>query len=173
MSFPAGRRPNLFSRLRLFASAPGRTPLEDPLTEALAATFEAAPAAAVVLAKAWFGLRPEGEVTVTTQRWVRRTERLDLEVVFGSFGRPDFRLWFEAKVGAPPTREQACRYLDALGELPGEGRLSWLLPVGVVVRGGSPDGVPEHTWQRSSADAERVAGDARQGRAGAILRVAR
>lgn len=138
---------DLFSQLRRFRPTPGRDPQEDPLTEALAVTFEAAPDAAAFLARAWFGRRPEGDVTVRTQRWVRKRERLDLEVLFGPVGKPDFRLWFEAKIDAPPTREQACRYLEALGELSGEGRLSWLLPVGVAVRGGSPDGVPEHTWQ--------------------------
>lgn len=147
MRSDASRRPNLFSRLRRFTPTSGRNPREDRLTEALAATFEGAPAAAAFLAEAWFGLRSGGEVTVTTQRWVRRTERLDLEVVFGPVGKPDCRFWLEAKIGATPSREQARRYLDALSELAGEGRLSWLLPVGVVVRDGSPDGVPEHTWQ--------------------------
>jgi len=138
---------NLFRRLQRFAPTPGRNPREDRLTEALAATFEGAPSVAAYLATAWFGLSPEGDLTVTTQRWVRATERLDLELVFGPVGRPECRIWLEAKVEATPARDQARRYLNALNELAGERRLAWLLPIDVEVKGGSPPEVAERTWQ--------------------------
>ena len=117
------------------------------MTEALAATLEAAPAAAKHLVGEWFALHAQGDLTVTTQRWVGAGERLDLELVFGSIHRPDVRVWLESKVGATPWRDQAERYRDVLDLLHGKSRLTWLLPLDKEVKGGSPKGVDEHTWQ--------------------------
>jgi hypothetical protein len=140
-------RPTLFRRMRRFSPTPGRDAREDRLTECLAATFEAAPEAARFLVAEWFDLSPDGGLTVTTQRRVRPGERLDLELVFGSVNRPEVTVWLEAKVGAIPWRDQAARYLAVLETVPGDTRLSWLLPVGREVGGGSPDGVSKKSWQ--------------------------
>jgi hypothetical protein len=142
-----GDSPSLFRRLRRFRATVGRDAFEDRLTEALAATLEAAPAATRELVGRWFDARPEGPLLVATQRWAGAGERIDLELAFGPLQRPELRVWFEAKVDAAPQRDQAERYLAALERLGGPGRLSWLVPVGVGVAGGSPPGAAEHNWQ--------------------------
>src|SRR5438874_148669 len=103
----AARHATVFRRLQQFARTPGRDAREDRLTEALAATFEASPEAARFVVGEWFALAPAGELTVTTQRWARATERLDLELVFGALNHPEARVWLEAKVDATPYRQQA------------------------------------------------------------------
>jgi hypothetical protein len=141
-----GLRPTLFRRLRRYSPTPGRDAREDRLTEALAATFEAAPHAARHLVDEWFQIRAEGTLTVATQKRVRPGERLDIELVFGPLNRRNLTVWLEAKVGAIPYRDQVARYLDALQSVSGEHRLSWLLPVDREVHGGTPDGVLERSW---------------------------
>jgi hypothetical protein len=136
----------LFRRLRRYTATADRDSREDRLTEALAATFEAAPEAARALVDNWFGIRPDGPLVVTTQKRVRPGERLDLEVVFGSLNRRNLTVWLEAKVGAGAYREQVTRYQEAQASVQGERRLCWLLPVERQVHGGSPEGVLERTW---------------------------
>lgn len=141
--------------MRRYAPTPGRDAREDRLTEALAATLEAAPEAGRWLVGRWFRHEPVGQLHVETQRWVGPGERIDLELVFGSVNRPELRVWFEAKVDADAVAEQPTRYLHLLEQLPGRSHLSWLLPVGAAVKGGSPDGVREHTWQALASELDR------------------
>jgi hypothetical protein len=141
------RQETLFSRLGRYRPTALRIAREDRLTEALAATLEACPSVAMRLVSEWFGRAPSGALAVATQTWVGPTDRIDLELVFGPVKRPEFRVWFEAKVDAKPTSDQILRYRETLGELAGESRLLWLLPTGV--RPGAPlDGVEEKTWQQ-------------------------
>lgn len=118
------------------------------MTEALAATLEAAPAAAAALVNSWFNIEvaSDSELTVRTQRWTTQGDRVDLELLFGTPRRPMLRVWVEAKVDAVPDRSQIERYLDALPPRPIDRRVCWLLPVGVSVRGGSLPAAPVHTW---------------------------
>ena len=142
-----GRSPTIFARLRRYAVTPGRDAREDRLTEALAATLQAAPDAARALVSAFFAVKLAGIPSVTTQRRTDRGDRVDLEIRVGSDTRPEFVAWIEAKVDAVPGRDQAERYLTAARALGCEARVCWLLPVGVQVQGGTPEGVPVHTWQ--------------------------
>ena len=150
--------PTLFGRLRRYAFTPGRDAREDRLTEALAATLEAAPAAARRLVTALFAdhdsgdeLKFGGEARIATQRRTLAGDRIDLQVSFGPEARPTFTAWIEAKVDAPATREQAERYVAAARQNRGPTRVCWLLPVGRPVQGGTPDGVPVCTWQELAA----------------------
>ena len=141
----------IFGRLRRYAFTPGRDAREDRLTEALAATLEAAPDAARALTKAFFvdeqvEWERLGAPRIATQRRTDAGDRIDLQISFGQEARPDFTAWIEAKVDARPERAQAERYLDAASRAGGT-RVCWLLPVGTTVRGGSPDAVPVRTWQ--------------------------
>jgi hypothetical protein len=138
------RTPTLFKRLSRYLPGPGRDAVEDRLTEGLAATLEAAPEACRHLVQEWFGVTPDGSLSVTTQHRASPGERVDLQLAFGRVGGPALRVWVEAKVGATPYREQAERYLDLLEE---RSKFTWLLPVGVEVVGGSPARAPVHTWQ--------------------------
>src|SRR4051794_40956260 len=106
--------PTLFRRLRKYTPTVDRDAREDRLTEALAATFEAAPDAARALVTEWFDVRPEGPLTVATQKRVRPGERLDLELVFGPPNRRNLTVWLEAKVDAGAFAGQVARCLDAM-----------------------------------------------------------
>lgn len=138
--------PTLFRRLRRYTPTPGRNAREDRLTEALAATLEAAPEAARALVADWYKVNAEGRLTVATQKRVRPGERLDLELVFGSLNRRNLTVWLEAKVDATAYAHQVKRYVDALKSVHGDRRLSWLLPVDSPVRGQNPFDVGQQTW---------------------------
>lgn len=88
----------------------------------------------------------EPQLTVRTQRWTTKGDRIDLELLFGPSSRPNVRVWIEAKVDAQPYRAQIERYLDALPPAPVDRFVCWLLPVGTSVSGGTPSTAPVHTW---------------------------
>ena len=137
---------SLFSRLRRFAPTPGRNPREDRLTEALAATLEAAPGAACALVEAWMGAPVIEIASVATQRWVGGG-RVDLEIVASTRHPPAVRMWLEMKVDSPALRAQAERYLEAISAHREQTQLVWVVPVGTKVSGGSPSAAPIRTWQ--------------------------
>ncbi len=146
--------PSLFRRLRQYGTTPGRHPHEDQLTEALAATLDAAPAAARTLVERFFGtkaLPTDGACRVCSQPDPGEHGRADLELAFGPAGRPDLRVWFENKVDSTAYRSQGERYIGRLEELQGlqggESRFAWVLRVGHDVDGDPPEGVPVFTWQ--------------------------
>lgn len=144
--------PSLFRRLRQYPTTPGRHPREDQLTEALAATLDAAPNAARALVEHVFGIEANhGACRVCSQPDLGEHGRADLELAFGPQERPALRVWFENKVDSPAFREQGERYmgrLEELGDLHGEQwHFAWLLRVGREVEGGAPEGVPVVTWQ--------------------------
>lgn len=146
---------SLFHRLRQYRYSPLREAREDRLTEALAATLEAAPDAATAMVADWFRNHDSetqvevGEpVAVRTQRPAGLRGRVDLELVFGKPSRPMFRLWVECKVDAPAERPQIERYLAALPTAHPKcpGRACWLLPLDRDVEGGTPSDAPVFRW---------------------------
>lgn len=144
---------SLFRRLRQYGTTPGRYPREDQLTEALAATLDAAPDAARTLVKRFFGAEVPNDVPcrVCSQPDPGEHGRADLELAFGPEGRPVLRVWFENKVDSPAYRSQGERYIGRLEDLQGlqggEWRFAWVLRVGHDVDGDPPEGVPVFTWQ--------------------------
>lgn len=138
---------SLFFRLQRFARSPGRDPREDRLTEALAATLDAAPDAAAFLVHEFFGDTPRAPLEVNTQVYSPQAGRVDLELRFGRAAHPELRVWFENKVDAEPYGDQGRRYVAELERRGGEWRFSWLLRVDQEVSGSRPAGAHVHTWQ--------------------------
>ena len=140
-------RPSLFERLRRYARTPGRDPQEDRLTEALAATLDAAPQAARFLASVWFGVELSAELTIRTQL-VKGGDRIDLELLFGPNARPERRIWIEAKVRSRAEREQGERYVGRLRDRGDPWSFSWLTADPNWARAELPEGARAHTWQQ-------------------------
>ena len=125
--------PSLFRRLQQYPRRPGRDPVEDRLTEGLAATLDAAPDAARFLISSRFPALPTtGRLTIRTQVRESGANRIDLEVEFAGSGGTT-RVWFENKVASPVEPAQGLRYVQRLQELQQEGRhqqwgFSWICP---------------------------------------------
>lgn len=153
------RPTSLFSRLRRYSPTPGQDPYEDRLTEALAATFEAAPEAARHVVGKWWDLDVHGSPAITTQRRADGLDRVDLELRFAAPSELPLTVWIEAKAGAPAERSQAERYLESQGRLPGKKLFAWLLPVGTEIRGGTPPQAAVRTWEDLAVALDEWRGD--------------
>lgn len=145
---------SLFGRLRQYETTSGRHPREDQLTEALAATLDAAPDAAKRLVERIFH---HGESAIDSPCRVRSQPdpgqhgRADLEIAFGPEDRPSLRVWFENKVDSPAYGDQGERYMRRLEELRsldgGSWRFAWILRVGSTVEDGPFERASVVTWQ--------------------------
>ena len=144
----------VFTRLEQYSRRLGHDPSENCLTEAFAATLEAAPALALALAQQWSGveLPHDGNVSVTTQRRAAGLDHVDLELRVGTAVSPDVVVWVEVKLGSGLSGEdQLHRYERALVERWGKERtrLVFLTPNSVIVPDQDrPHGLVTDTWQR-------------------------
>jgi hypothetical protein len=158
--------PSLFRRLRQYGTTPGRYPREDQLTEALAATLDAAPNAAQTLVERVFdseALPDVGACRVRSQPDPGEHGCADLELAFGPKDQPVLRVWVENKVDSAAYRSQGERYMCRLEELRvlhgGEWRFAWLLRVGHEVEGEAPGRASVVTWQDVASQLHEWRGD--------------
>lgn len=145
---------SMFGRVTRFSATASRNPAEERLTEAFAATLEAAPALCEALTARWskpysdgnwspLPPLPLGTPEVRTQRRANGRERVDIEMLFGPLARPVLRVWLELKQDADPDPDQLGRYLKALRELGGPHRLLLVAPSNAKFP--EPGELPEET----------------------------
>ena len=137
---------SLFDRLTRHSYNPRRNPQEERLTEAFAATLEAAPDAAAQLVKSLrlTSSKPDTDLQVTTQR-PAGGGRVDVELRFGTHARPELVVWLELKCDAPPDGDQLWSYARALTALPYRTELALITRRDAVF----PEAAPGRhgTWQ--------------------------
>jgi hypothetical protein len=139
---------SLFDRLTRFGFNPSRDLSELRLTEAFAATLEAAPDVTRGLVAHIFGIDPPpGEVAVSSQRRTAEGDRVDVEIHFGPLVEPSLLAWLELKWKDTPRTEQLHRYDAALKALGGvyERRLALIAPDYAEVPS-LPEGVAACSW---------------------------
>src|SRR4051812_37708852 len=120
---------SLFTRITQFAERADRNPSEERLTEAFAAVLRASREAAVCIVEELLHENVGDEsVSVSTQRYTAKRDRVDVEIRFGPAARPTLLVWFELKWNADPDADQLRRYRDALDELRRPYRLALIAP---------------------------------------------